>query len=80
MSGTLVGEGEVVVFRQDDVVYEGDVHHSAGRADAFGLFDVTLAGSGIAGRMVVSHFGSPAIFRVRLSEDSTQAIHEERQI
>lgn len=55
MSGTFVGEGEVVVFRQDDMVYEGDVHHSAGRADALGLFDVTLTGSGITGRMVVSH-------------------------
>ena len=55
MSGTFVCEGEVVIFRQDDVVYEGDIHHSAGRADALGLLDVTLAGSGITGRMVVSH-------------------------
>ena len=53
--GSFIGKAEVGIFGQDDVVYEGDVHHSAGRADALGLFDVTLAGSGITGRMVVSH-------------------------
>lgn len=37
------------------MVYEGDVHNSTGRADALSLFEITLAGSGIAGRMVVNH-------------------------
>ncbi len=69
LSGTFVGEGEVVVFRQDDVVYEGDIHHSAGRADALSLFDVTLTGSGITGRMVVSHKDLGSIVEEGPSQD-----------